>query len=102
MFFPSTHPHSRNPSKNAEFSAAWTPPPPALRMPTVYLFPPCCARAASGHAATVVSDVEAAARQLGLQVRVFNASTISEIDAAFASLVREGTDALFVGPDAFF
>jgi putative ABC transport system substrate-binding protein len=52
--------------------------------------------------ATVVSDVEAAAHQLGLQVRVFNASTISEIDAAFTALVRERTDALFVAPDAFF
>jgi hypothetical protein len=31
--------------------AAWTPPPPALRMPTKYLFATCCARAASGHAA---------------------------------------------------
>jgi hypothetical protein len=35
-------------------------------------------------------------------VRVFNASTISEIDTAFTGLVRERTDALFVAPDAFF
>jgi hypothetical protein len=30
-----------------------------------------------------------------------NASTNREIDAAFATLVRERIDALFVGPDAF-
>lgn len=48
--------------------------------------------------ATVVSEVEAAAHELGLQVYVFNASTISEIDAAFTSLERERTDALFVAP----
>ena len=47
-------------------------------------------------------DVEAAARAIGLQIQVLNASTIREIDAAFATLVRERPDALFVGPDAFF
>ena len=41
----------------AAFSAAWTLPPPALRMPTIYLFPACCARAASGHAAAPPSSV---------------------------------------------
>src|SRR5439155_27221714 len=34
-------------------------------------------------------DVEAAARGMGLEVQVFNASTSREIDAAFANLVRE-------------
>jgi putative ABC transport system substrate-binding protein len=52
--------------------------------------------------ATVVNEVEAGAHDLGLQVRVFNASTISEIDAAFTGLARERTDALFVAPDPFF
>ncbi len=47
-------------------------------------------------------DVEAAARALGLQIQVLNASTSREIDAAFAALVRERADALFVGPDGFF
>ena len=37
---------------------------------------------------------------LGFQIRVLNASTVGEIDAAFAILARERTDALFVGPDA--
>jgi putative ABC transport system substrate-binding protein len=49
-----------------------------------------------------VRKVEAAARAIGLQVQVLNASTSLEIDAAFATFVRERPDALFVGPDAFF
>ena len=47
-------------------------------------------------------DVEAAARAMGLQIQIFNASTSREIDAAFATFVRERPDALFVGRDAFF
>ena len=49
-----------------------------------------------------VRDVEAAAHALGLQIHVHNASTIGDIDAAFAILVRERMDALFVVPDSFF
>ena len=49
-----------------------------------------------------VRDVEAAARAMGLQIQVLNASTSSEIDAAFATFVRERPDALFVGADPFF
>ena len=49
-----------------------------------------------------VRDVEAAAHALGLQIHVLNASTIGDIDAAFAILVRERIDALFVIPDSFF
>jgi len=33
---------------------------------------------------------------------LLNASTIGEIDAAFATLARERLDALYVAPDAFF
>jgi putative tryptophan/tyrosine transport system substrate-binding protein len=47
-------------------------------------------------------DVQEAARSLGLQIHVVNASTSREIDAAFASLARKRPDALFVAPDAFF
>ena len=43
-----------------------------------------------------------AARALGLQIQVYNASTSREINAAFANLVRERPDALFVGLDPFF
>jgi putative ABC transport system substrate-binding protein len=52
-------------------------------------------------AESIASDVEAAARPLGLQIQVINASTIHEIDTAFASMVRERFDAVFVGSDAY-
>ncbi|TMJ23030.1 MAG: ABC transporter substrate-binding protein, partial [Alphaproteobacteria bacterium] len=42
------------------------------------------------------------ARVMGLQIQVLNASTSREIDAAFATFVRERPDAVFVGFDAFF
>jgi ABC-type uncharacterized transport system substrate-binding protein len=46
--------------------------------------------------------VEAGASAIGLKIQVLNASTIREINAAFATLVRERPDALFVGIDPFF
>ena len=56
---------------------------------------------ATGTEATL-RDVEAAARAMGLQIHVLKASTSREIDAAFATLVRERAEALFVGSDSFF
>ena len=53
-------------------------------------------------AETTLRDVEAAASAIGFKVRVLNASTSREIDAAFATFVREQPDALFVGGDPFF
>jgi putative ABC transport system substrate-binding protein len=53
-------------------------------------------------AESTLRDVEAAARVIGLEVRVLEASTSGEIDAAFASIVRDHADALFVAPDGFF
>jgi putative ABC transport system substrate-binding protein len=47
-------------------------------------------------------EVREAAPALGLQIQVVNASTIGEINAAFATLVRERAEALFVTSDAFF
>jgi putative ABC transport system substrate-binding protein len=47
-------------------------------------------------------DVQAAAPNMELQIQVLNASTIGEIDAAFATLARERPDALLVAADAFF
>jgi putative ABC transport system substrate-binding protein len=47
-------------------------------------------------------EVREAARALGLESYFFNASTIGEIDAAFAEFMRERADALFVGANAFF
>ena len=49
-----------------------------------------------------LKEVEPAARTLGLQIQVFNASTSLEIDAAFAALVAWRPDALYVAPDGFF
>jgi putative ABC transport system substrate-binding protein len=49
---------------------------------------------------SIRQDVEAAAG--GLQIIVLEASSVGEIDAAFAGFVREKVDALFVAPGAFF
>jgi putative ABC transport system substrate-binding protein len=46
-------------------------------------------------------EIPEAARGLGLQISVLNASTIREIDAAFATFMRERPNAVFVGLDVF-
>jgi len=51
---------------------------------------------------TTLSAAETATRATGLQMQVLKASTNLEINAAFATLVRERSDALFVGQDPFF
>jgi putative ABC transport system substrate-binding protein len=51
---------------------------------------------------STLRDVTAAARAIGLQIQVFNASTIREVHAAFATFVHERPDALFVAGDSFF
>jgi len=51
---------------------------------------------------TTLRDVQEAARVIGLQIHVVNASTNREIEAAFATLARERADALFVAGDGFF
>ena len=53
-------------------------------------------------AEATLRDVQEAAPTIGLQIQILNATTIGEIDAAFATLARERPDALFVAPDAFF
>jgi putative ABC transport system substrate-binding protein len=53
-------------------------------------------------AEATLREVQEAARAIGLQIQVLNASTSREIDAAFATLARERPDALFVAPDGFF
>ena len=50
----------------------------------------------------VIRDVQDAARAKGVQLHVLKASTESEIDAAFASLVQLHAGALVVMGDAFF
>jgi putative ABC transport system substrate-binding protein len=53
-------------------------------------------------AESTLRDIPDAARALGLQIQVLNASTSSEIEAAFATLVRDRADALYVAGDIFF
>jgi len=58
--------------------------------------------ALSTSAESTLRDVETAARSMGLQIQVLNASTSREIDAAFAGFARDRPDALFVATSAFF
>ena len=53
-------------------------------------------------AESTLRDLERAARAVGLQTQVFNVTTSREIDAAFATLMRERIDMLFVPAGAFF
>src|SRR5439155_22998770 len=46
-------------------------------------------------------DMQVAARSLGLQLAVLDASTQNEIDAAFTGLVRHKVDALLINTDPF-
>src|SRR5712671_7426737 len=49
-----------------------------------------------------IKEARDAAVSLGLQLHVLNASNEGEIDAAFATMVREGAGALVLSPDPFF
>jgi putative tryptophan/tyrosine transport system substrate-binding protein len=51
---------------------------------------------------STLRQTKEAAQTIGLQIEIFNAVTIGEIDAAFTTFARVRPDALFVGPDAFF
>src|SRR5215510_14005604 len=55
----------------------------------------------SSVAETTAGEVQKAAPTMGLQVQILNATTVSEIDAAFATLARERLDILLVAGDAF-
>jgi hypothetical protein len=68
----------------------------------VWLFRAECAAANAPIAEATLREIPKAARGLGLQISVLNASTPREIEAAFATLVRDRADALFVMPDALF
>jgi putative ABC transport system substrate-binding protein len=57
---------------------------------------------ANAQTEATLKDVEAAARAIALQIQIVNASTSREIDMAFATLVRDQPDALFVPPDPLF
>jgi putative ABC transport system substrate-binding protein len=56
----------------------------------------------AGSAETTSRDLQEAARAIALQIQILNATTIGEIDAAFATFARERPDALFVAPDSLF
>jgi putative tryptophan/tyrosine transport system substrate-binding protein len=49
-----------------------------------------------------LSDVQAAARSMGLQIQVFAAGTSREIDIAFAAVAHERVGALLLVPDPVF
>jgi putative tryptophan/tyrosine transport system substrate-binding protein len=50
---------------------------------------------------STLRDVQLAGRAMGLHIEILNASTSREIDAAFATFVRERPDALIVSLDPF-
>ena len=49
-----------------------------------------------------ISSVQTGAQSLGLQLAMFNASTASDIEAAFAAIAAQKADALLVGTDPFY
>jgi putative ABC transport system substrate-binding protein len=49
-----------------------------------------------------IREIKEAAPAIGLTIEIINATTIGEIDAAFATFAHERPDALFVTPDGFF
>ena len=51
---------------------------------------------------STLKELEAAGRAMGLQIQTLNATNSREIDAAFATLVRDRVEALFVAGDAMF
>ena len=51
---------------------------------------------------STLQEVQAGAQAMGLQIRVINVGTTSEIDAAFAGFEHERPDALFVGSGTLF
>jgi putative ABC transport system substrate-binding protein len=51
---------------------------------------------------SALRNIPDAARAMGLQIQTLKASTGSEIEAAFAALVRDRADALHVAGDVFF
>ena len=55
-----------------------------------------------GSAEATLRGVQEAAPVIGLQIQIFNATTIAEINAAFANFARERPDALFLAGDGFF
>jgi putative tryptophan/tyrosine transport system substrate-binding protein len=55
-----------------------------------------------GASETTLQEVQDGARIIGLQIDILKASTTGEIEAAFAMMVRERVEALFVAGDSYF
>ena len=53
------------------------------------------------YAQSETSEVQAAARALGIELTLMNVSTVGEIEAAFANLEQQPVEALFVSSDGF-
>ena len=49
-----------------------------------------------------IKDVQAAAQTMGLQLKIFNASTLNELSTAFTAIAELRPDALLVASDPFF
>jgi putative tryptophan/tyrosine transport system substrate-binding protein len=71
-------------------------------LPTVSVIALLVNPANSTVAAINTKEVQAAARTLGLEVHVFNASTERDFDAVFAKLIELRVGGLVIGPDPFF
>jgi putative ABC transport system substrate-binding protein len=56
----------------------------------------------SAIAESTLRDVQTAGASIGLQISVFEADTVQQIDAAFAMMAQEKPDALFVSSSPFF
>ena len=56
----------------------------------------------NGNARAVMEEVKAAASTLNMEIEVVRATEPSEIDTAFAELLRSRVDALMLGADPFF
>ena len=56
----------------------------------------------AGSAEATLRSVREAAPAIGLQIQIFNAATIGEIDTVFAGFAHERPDALFLAGDSFF
>ena len=52
--------------------------------------------------AAVSRDLQAAARKLGLSIHLLHASTVPELEAAFATMGELHADALIIGTDTFY
>jgi len=63
---------------------------------------PVLANPTSPDSVPEIRDVQAAARAMGLELRLVNASTPDEIDAAFLTIAQLHPDGLLVSTDPFF